>query len=111
MEICSKLVFKYYTQYIMEPHHLICDRWSPVAFDERELEIEKIESLFKAAMWAPSSRNIQPWRFIYVSKSHEDYQSVFDLLVEGNKTWAFTAPVLAISIDADEDCRDVKGKR
>ena len=82
----------------MEPHHLITDRWSPVAFDEREVEIEKIESLFKAAMWAPSSRNMQPWRFIYVSKSHADYQSAFDLLVEGNKTWAITAPVLAISI-------------
>ena len=69
-----------------------------MAFDDKEIEAEKLRSLFEAAMWAPSSRNAQPWRFIYVKKSHRNYQKVFNLLDEGNKEWAFTAPVLAISI-------------
>lgn len=82
----------------MKVNPLIINRWSPVAFDSQEPGEEILKSLFDAAMWAPSSRNAQPWRFIYVTKSDPDYQAVFALLDEGNKVWAHTAPVLALSI-------------
>lgn len=48
---------------------LIAERWSPRAFSDKNLEPEKILSLFEAARWAPSAFNEQPWRFITASKS------------------------------------------
>jgi len=82
----------------MKIHPLIIDRWSPVAFDHRIPGEAILNCLFSAAMWAPSSRNAQPWRFIYVTKSDPGYGAFFALLDEGNKVWAHTAPVLALSI-------------
>ena len=55
--------------------------------------------LFEAARWAPSSNNEQPWRFIVATKEHEaNWARLFDCLVEGNRRWAFRAPVLVLSI-------------
>lgn len=80
-------------------HDLIARRWSPRAFDERPVEPEKLKGLFEAARWAPSSNNEQPWRFIVTSKTNpEEHESLFACLLEGNKKWAFRAPILMLSI-------------
>lgn len=79
-------------------HHLITDRWSPVAFDEREVEYEKIHLLFEAAKWAPSARNTQPWRFIFVTRKMPDYKVFLDFMTEYNRTWASTAPLLVMPL-------------
>ena len=81
-------------------HDLLVRRWSPRAFDERPVESHTLWSLFEAARWAPSSNNEQPWRFIAATKrDHEaDWNRLFDCLVEGNRRWAFRAPVLMLSI-------------
>ncbi|HBH80443.1 MAG TPA: nitroreductase, partial [Nitrospira sp.] len=51
------------------------------------------------ARWAPSSNNEQPWRFIVATKDQEtDWTRLFDCLVEGNRRWAFRAPVLVLSV-------------
>ncbi|AEV31809.1 nitroreductase [Owenweeksia hongkongensis DSM 17368] len=73
----------------------ITKRWSPRAFSEIKVEQEKLLRAFEAARWAPSSRNEQPWRFIVAQKGEEHYDKLFDCLDEGNKKWAYTAPVLA----------------
>lgn len=80
-------------------HDLIARRWSPRAFDERPVEPEKLKSLFESARWAPSSNNEQPWRFIVASKATPtDYDRLLACLVEGNRKWAFRAPVLILSV-------------
>ena len=79
-------------------HELITRRWSPVAFDQKPVEYEKIHLLFEAAKWAPSGRNAQPWRFIYASREMSEYKLLFDLLDEGNKVWAVTAPLLVLPL-------------
>ncbi|HSC57043.1 MAG TPA: nitroreductase family protein [Nitrospira sp.] len=80
-------------------HDLIARRWSPRAFDERPVEAQKLKSLFEAARWAPSSNNEQPWRFILASKNTStDYDRLLACLVEGNRKWAFRAPVLILSV-------------
>ena len=80
-------------------HDLIARRWSPRAFDERPVEPEKLKSLFEAARWAPSSNNEQPWRFIVASKHNPDeHERLFACLLEGNKKWAFRAPILMLSV-------------
>ncbi len=45
---------------------ILFERVSIRKFEEREVEQEKIESLLRAAMAAPSARNQQPWEFYVV---------------------------------------------
>ena len=85
------------TQYSI--HDLLRRRWSPRAFDDRPIELEKLRSLFEAARWAPSSNNQQPWRFLVAMKENQiEYDLLFNCLVEGNQTWARRAPVLLLSV-------------
>jgi len=80
-------------------HELVARRWSPRAFDERPIGADLLRTLFEAARWAPSSNNEQPWRFVVASKENEtDWNRLFDCLTEGNRSWAFRAPVLMLSI-------------
>jgi nitroreductase len=77
----------------------ILKRRSILSFSDRHVEHEKLMILFEAARWAPSSLNLQPWRFIYASKDDPAaYQCIFGLLNEGNRRWAETAPVLVVSV-------------
>jgi nitroreductase len=56
-------------------------------------------SLFEAARWAASGMNEQPWRFIYaIKKDKEKYEKILSCLVEANKFWANSAPVLVITL-------------
>jgi nitroreductase len=85
------------TQYPI--HDLLRQRWSPRAFDDRPIEPEKLLSLCEAARWAPSSNNEQPWRFIVANKDYEtEWNRLLACLVEGNRKWAYRAPVLILSV-------------
>lgn len=80
-------------------HDLLARRWSPRAYDERLVEPDKLMSLFEAARWAPSSSNEQPWRFLVAVKEQKaDWDRLFNCLLEGNRKWAFRAPVLILSV-------------
>jgi len=86
-----------------EADHPIIDllgrRWSPRAFADRPVEPEKLQSILEAARWAPSSLNAQPWSFIVATKQDPaDFQRMLECLVEGNQTWARSAPVLMVSV-------------
>ena len=81
------------------PLNAIITRWSPRAFSVREIEPEKIELLFEAARWAPSSRNEQPWSYFYAMKSdREAFSSFNDCLAPGNQVWAKHAAMLVLSV-------------
>jgi nitroreductase len=77
---------------------IILKRWSPRAFDHREVSSGDLEKMFVAASWAASSYNEQPWRFFLGRRGDETYKKIFDSLVEFNQMWAKTAPVLILSI-------------
>ena len=80
-------------------HELLKQRWSPRAFSERMIEPEKLYSLFEAARWAPSAFNEQPWHFIVATKENaRDYDRLLGVMVERNKQWAHTAPVLLLTV-------------
>ncbi len=80
-------------------HDLMRRRWSPRAFAERTVEPETLRSLFEAARWAPSSNNEQPWHFIVGTRADPaGYDRLFACLKEGNRKWAFRAPVLMLSV-------------
>lgn len=80
-------------------NHLLTERWSPYAFDERPVSEDDLRCLFEAARWAPSSYNEQPWSYIVATKANPDeFQRLLSCLVEGNQVWAKNAPVLALGV-------------
>ena len=78
---------------------VIQKRRSRRAYADKEVEPEKIHSLFEAARWAPSSLNEQPWFYVYATRNQESlYKKIFDAIKEGNKVWARHAPLLIVSL-------------
>ncbi len=72
----------------------IKDRWSPVVFSNKPVISSDLMSVFEAARWAPSSRNEQPWRFLYGHNGDEVFNQIYSTLMDGNKIWAKNAAVL-----------------
>jgi nitroreductase len=80
-------------------HKIISERWSPRAFEDRPVELEKLQSLFEAARWTASCSNAQPWFYIVATKDDpENFNRVLDCFVEFNQSWAKNAPVLVLSV-------------
>jgi nitroreductase len=80
-------------------HELIKERYSTVVFSSKHVEDNKLKLLFEAARWAPSAFNEQPWRFILGIKGKDDnYEMIYNCLMEANRNWAKYAPVLVLSM-------------
>jgi nitroreductase len=78
---------------------VIQQRRSSRAYAETLLDQEKIQALFEAARWAPSSNNEQPWAYIYATKDQSElWGKLFATLMDGNKIWAERAPLLILSM-------------
>ena len=73
---------------------LFLERRSPRAFTGEPMPDAELFRLFEAARWAPSSSNLQPWRFLYAKRDTPDWPLFFDPLKDGNKGWAAQASVL-----------------
>lgn len=54
----------------METFHTIINRRSIRKYQFRKIEDEKISRLLKAAMYAPSAMNLQPWHFIVINNEN-----------------------------------------
>jgi len=77
---------------------LIARRWSPRAFSERPVELEKLLSLFEAARWAASCANEQPWSFLVTTREDaQNHEKALSVLLEANRVWAGKAPVLILT--------------
>ncbi len=85
-----------------KPEHAISEailsRWSPRAMSGEPIGDNELMPLIEAARWAPSSRNNQPWRFLYAHRGSEHWDTFFDLLSEGNRVWAQNAAVLLLVV-------------
>jgi nitroreductase len=78
---------------------LIEQRKSRRAYSSKKIGPEKIDSIFEAARWAPSSVNEQPWVYMYATKDQRVlWSKLVDTLVEGNRIWAEQAPLLVLSM-------------
>lgn len=79
-------------------NEIIKKRISPRAFASIIPGEEQIHCLFEAARRAPSSRNEQPWRFIYATiDNKENHQKILEVLNDSNKLWAKNAPLLILT--------------
>jgi len=87
------------TQFEFPVADLIEQRRSSRAYSPRPVEQKKIDSLFEAARWAPSSMNEQPWSYLYATKDQPElYGKLLDALSESNRVWAKDAPLLILSM-------------
>lgn len=72
----------------------ILQRYSPMAFNDKEISDNDIRLLIEAARWSPSAYNEQPWRYVFAVKGSELYQKIHECLTEYNRIWSVSAPVL-----------------
>lgn len=88
-------------------HELLARRWSPRAIDhDRSVPREAVLTLLEAARAAPSSFNEQPWRFlVFDGADAEALEKARGCLTAGN-AWARQAPVLLLSVAAENWARD-----
>ncbi len=75
---------------------LFLDRWSPRAFDGQPVPREDLMTMLEAARWAPSSSNLQPWRFLYAIKDGPHWRQFLGFLNEGNRAWCKDTGALLI---------------
>ncbi|WP_321800750.1 nitroreductase family protein [Caballeronia sp. J97] len=77
-------------------HELIAGRWSPRAFSDAPIERAQLHRLLEAARWAPSSNNLQPWRFIAFDRRRDEaaFKRAFDTLAPSNQKWNVSVPLL-----------------
>jgi nitroreductase len=76
---------------------LLKKRWSPRAFDDRPVELQKLRNILEAARWSPSASNNQPWVFFLGTKGDATYNKIYQTLVEFNQMWTKFAPVLILN--------------
>jgi nitroreductase len=73
-------------------------RWSPSVFDdEHEVDDDQLETLLRAAQWAPSWGNSQPWRFFVARRGDTTHGVLVEHLSRGNSTWVPRAAVVLIT--------------
>ena len=78
---------------------VLAERWSPYGFDDRPVADADLRSLFEAARWAASSYNEQPWNYLVATRENpREFARLLACLVEANKAWAETAPVLVLGV-------------
>src|SRR5580704_12118986 len=66
----------------------------------------------RAARWAPSSYNEQPWRYVVATRDdHAQFERLLSYLVEGNQAWAKHVPVLALGIVSLKFAKNGKDNR
>jgi nitroreductase len=76
---------------------IIQERWSPYSFASTPVEEFKLKAMFEAAGHAPSSRNEQPWLFVYATNQESEHFNEFLGFLEGsNAVWAKDAFALII---------------
>lgn len=77
---------------------IFLERYSPRAISGEKISQEELMTLFEAARWAPSSKNIQPWRFIYAHNGSPYFEKFFSFLIEFNQDWCKNASVLVVTL-------------
>ncbi len=87
-------------------NELISQRRSPRAFSaDATVSDDELRTLLEAARWAPSHGNSQPARFVVGKRGTPTFDTIFETLTRGNKTWAFRASVLLIGCVVTTDKR------
>lgn len=82
---------------------LLSERYSVRKFQDRAVEQAKIDSLVEAVRTAPSSKNVRPWSFYFVTDS--DLREQLAAVKDRNGGFVRDAP-LAVVVVGDESLTD-----
>jgi nitroreductase len=81
----------------VELHPILAERWSPRSFNgNAELSIPDLTGILEAARWAPSSNNLQPWRFVVARRGDHRFAQMIDAMAGFNKAWSPKASALIL---------------
>ncbi len=73
-------------------------RWSASVYDDsHRLEPHEIETLLRAAQWAPSAGNSQPWVFFVCVPGTANHDRLVATLSRGNSGWVPRASVVFVT--------------
>ncbi len=73
-------------------------RWSPSVFDaDHVLTDDEIETLLRAAQWAPSAGNSQPWGYVVAPRGSEAHTAFVAHLSRGNSGWVPRASLILVA--------------
>ena len=87
---------------------LIKKRRSIRTFQDLRVEEEKLQNILEAALWAPCSGNLQPWKFIVV-KDHKKKEEI--VAAAFNQEWLIGSPVIIIVCGETEKVKKYYGIR
>ena len=73
-------------------------RWSPRGYTGEKISEEDFLAIVEAGRLSPSCANSQPWRVIYGYRETDDWDMLFDLLVQANQSWVKNCGVLMIFV-------------
>lgn len=84
----------------MDIYELIRTRRSVRSFQDKPVPDELLEKLFDAVRWAPSARNMQPYKFVVV----RDWQQRRDLSVAASEQFFLAeAPIILAAVTLEPD--------
>lgn len=76
-------------------------RWSPSVLDPTfELTDDQVTSLLRAAQWAPSWGNSQPWHYLVARRGTPTHDALVSTLSRGNRSWVPTAALVLVGVVA-----------
>ena len=92
----------------MEVDDVIKKRISVKDYSNRPVKVELIYDLIDAATYAPSSGNLQNWRFIIVTENNKKEELAYACL---DQEWMKKAPVVIVICDDKERVMKIYDKR
>jgi len=78
---------------------LFLNRWSPRSFTDQKVSEADLHQILEAARWAPSSNNVQPWRF-YVANTEAKLEVFKQFILPFNRVWTDTIPQMLLLASA-----------
>jgi nitroreductase len=74
---------------------LFLNRWSPRSFTDQKITESDLHQILEAARWAPSSNNLQPWRF-YLATTKAQLEVFNQFILPFNRVWTDHVPQLLL---------------
>jgi nitroreductase len=82
-----------------ELNPLFLNRWSPRSFTDQKVSEADLHQILEAARWAPSSNNVQPWRF-YIANTEAKLEVFKQFILPFNRVWTDTIPQMLLLASA-----------
>jgi len=80
---------------------VLSDRFSPREYLKEDVKEEDIKTMFEAARWAPSARNLQPWYFYWTRQGTQSFEKIRSCIPHKHH-WSSSANVFIVACYMDD---------